>query len=337
MALGCKGDQLTMLEQTSTWLRALLSHSTTRLMIRRGSRRFASIGWNSNAEKVSHANICTDGLRTEFRFASSSNRTDTVTSRSNVCIDTLSLRMWARRKSKSLVLIMRGASASWDASNVSSGTSTSSRRSARTICSDSVQMDQIASWYTSRVYSSQQTYRLRLWRTSLWKRIGWTARSIFHRRCMAGSTSWDRMKARSSATDVDSTATNRLIVRKRRSPSSNSVIFRWWTRWVRCRTCVLFASTASRRATMRTNVRRSSTSRHSLATSPPRRWIVKRRCRDNSNKACSNRKVARVVKTAVSRFKIMRRRTTRCKMACKTMVFRQSHRLMRKTSEKAWA
>ena len=133
MALGCKEHQSTMLERTSTWLRVLSSHSTTQWMMRRGSRRFASIGWNSNAEKVSHASICTDGLRTEFQFASSSNRTDTVTSRSSACIDTQSLRMWARRRSRSLVLIMRGASASWDASNVSSGTNTSSRQSVRTI------------------------------------------------------------------------------------------------------------------------------------------------------------------------------------------------------------
>ena len=156
---------------------------------------------------------------------------------------------------------------------------------------------------------------------------------------MVGSTTWDRMKARLFATDVDSMATNRLIVKKRRSPSSNSVTFRWWTRWVRCRTCASFASTASRRATMRTNVRLSSTSRLSLETRRPRRWIVKRRCRDNSSKACSNRKVARVVvkvRTAVSRFKTMRRRTTRCTMACRRMVFRQFLRLMRKTSAEAW-
>ena len=143
MALGCKVDQLRIAERTSTWLKALLSHSTTKWMMRRESRKCVCIGWSRRAGKVSHASICTGGLRTGFQFANSFNRTDTVTSRSSACIDTLSPRMWAQRRSKSLVLTMRGASASWDVSNVSSGTSTSSRRSARIICSDFAQTDLI--------------------------------------------------------------------------------------------------------------------------------------------------------------------------------------------------
>ena len=119
------------------------------------------------------------------------------------------------------------------------------------------------------------------------KRIGSIAKSTCRSPCMVDSiiTSCDRMRTKSFVTGVDWMVTNRLIAKRWRSLKHSCLTSRNWTRWVRCRTCELCASTANRRVTMQISVRRRSMSSSRGTSSLRLHWTERRDFKLNLSKA----------------------------------------------------